>query len=163
MSNQQIYNSGLTEVSTAKTGPLGAIRWEPSASGFSAYKYIQYSDGSGAVAGVAGDAVVYEDYAAGLVTGDITDGEYGAVKLVGAGILMADMADGEFGWVQIKGLSEVLANDVVAGAAGDALSAQGGADGTLDIADMAVNGIVVVGHLHDATASAQRMVCDFPF
>lgn len=163
MSNQMIFNQGLTEVSTAAKGPLGAIRWEPSASGYNAYKYVRYSDGSGAVAGVAGDAVVYEAYATALVTGDITDGEYGAVKLVGAGILMADMADGEYGWVQVKGLSGVLANDVVAGAAGDALSAQGGADGTLDIADMAVNGIVCVGYLHISTASAQRMVCDFPF
>ena len=62
-----------------------------------------------------------------------------------------------FGWVQIKGPA-TLALALTAGADGNALTAPGATDGTLDVAALVTDAICA----YAADASAKKIVCMFP-
>lgn len=123
------------------------------------YKYVQYESGAGVVAAVAGNVAYY--YAAGgasagdttKVTSDVSDSAG-----LGAGVLQAALGDGEYGWVQIKGPA-TLTPALTAGADGNALTAVGAGDGTLDVSALVTDAIVA----YAIDASAKIILCDFPF
>jgi hypothetical protein len=122
------------------------------------YKLVKYNSGAGAVAAVAGNACYYyavSGASAGQtteVTSDVTDSVG-----VGAGVLQAVIASGSFGWVQIKGVA-TLTTALTAGADGNALTAVGAGDGTLDVSALVTDAICA----YAIDASAKIIMCDFP-
>jgi hypothetical protein len=127
--------------------------------GGKAYKFVQYDSGAGPVAAVAGNVAYY--YAPGgvsagsttVVTSDLSDSAN-----LGAGVLMSAPADGEYCWIQIKGPATITPA-LAAGGDGQALTAAGATDGTLDVSAAATD--AVVAYAVDATAKI--ILCDFPF
>lgn len=120
------------------------------------YKYVKYDTGAGSVAAVAGQVAYY--YLAGgaqdhVVTSDLSD----SVK-IGAGVLQNAPADGQYAWVQIKGPA-TLSIALAGGADGNALTAVGATDGTLDVSALVTDYICAVAD--DATA--KEIICDFPY
>jgi hypothetical protein len=98
------------------------------------YKYVQFNNGAGNVASVAGNVAYYyavSGASAGqvdIVTMDRTD-----AGGVGAGAFQAVIADTGYGWIQTKGPA-TLTTALTAGADGNALTVIGaGVDGTLDV------------------------------
>lgn len=122
------------------------------------YKYVQYETAAGPVAAVAGNVAYY--YAPGgisagavtVVTSDLSDSAG-----VGAGVLQAVIPDGSYGWVQIAG-SATLTTALTAGADGNALTAVGATDGTLDVSFAVTDFICAVA----IDASAKIVMCLFP-
>lgn len=123
------------------------------------YKFVQYDTGAGPVAAVAGNVAYY--YAPGgasagattVVTSDISDSAG-----LGAGVLMSAPADGEYCWIQIKGAA-TLTPALTAGADGNALTAVGATDGTLDVSALVTDAVVA----YAVDASAKIILCDFPW
>lgn len=123
------------------------------------YKFVQYDTGAGPVAAVAGNVCYY--YAPGgtsagattVVTSDLSDSAG-----LGAGVLQSAPADGEYCWIQIKGPA-TLTTALTAGADGNALTAVGATDGTLDVSALVTDSIVA----YAVDASAKIVMCDFPF
>ncbi|MAH45006.1 hypothetical protein CMI37_04205 [Candidatus Pacearchaeota archaeon] len=151
----QIYVTGLTDTSTTDLEGVGKLRFEDN----KWYKWVKYDEGAGALDIVAGD-VVYYDNAAGsgyvnsIVTADLSDSDE-----VGAGVVMATVTvTATFMWIQIKGVA-TLSTALTAGADGDALTATGTTDKTLDIADDDLDAVVGVA----IDASAKIIYCDFPW
>jgi len=130
------------------TGPDGKI-----------YKFVQYNSGAGAVAAVAGNICYYlapSGASAGattVVTSDLSDSAG-----LGAGVLQSAPASGEFCWIQIKG-SATITPALTAGADGNALTAVGASDGTLDVSAAVTDAVVA----YAVDASAKIIFCDFPF
>jgi hypothetical protein len=130
------------------TGPDGKI-----------YKFVQYDTGAGSVAAVAGNVCYYyapSGASAGattVVTSDLSDSAG-----LGAGVLQSAPADGEYCWIQIKGPATITPA-LTAGADGNALTAVGATDGTLDVSALATDAIVA----YAVDASAKIIFCDFPF
>lgn len=150
---KKVFISALDEVSQVNEEGLGTIRLE----GNKFYKYVKYKEGTGALDVVAGDVVYYSDYSASEVTPDLSDTDnVGAGVIVAAAITETD----RFCWIQIKGEAD-LNTDVVAGANGNALTAVGANDKTLDVSALVSDAICA--YLLDDTASAQKILCDFPF
>ena len=122
------------------------------------YKYVQYDAGAGPVAAVAGNVAYY--YAPGgtsagattVVTSDLSDSAG-----LGAGVLQSAPADGEYCWIQIKGPA-TLTTALTAGADGNALTAVGATDGTLDVSALVTDAIVA----YAVDASVKIVMCDFP-
>ena len=122
------------------------------------YKYVQYDTGAGSVAAASGNVCYY--YAPGgtsagattVVTSDLSDSA-GA----GAGVLQSAPADGEYCWIQIRG-SATLTTALTAGADGNALTAVGATDGTLDVSALVTDHICAVA----IDASAKIVMCMFP-
>jgi hypothetical protein len=122
------------------------------------YKYVQYDTGAGPVAAVAGNVCYY--YAPGgtsagsttVVTSDLSDSAG-----LGAGVLQAVLADGEYGWIQIRGRATITPA-LTAGVDGNALTAVGASDGTLDVSALVSD--VIVAYAVDA--SAKIILCAFP-
>jgi len=122
------------------------------------YKYVQYDTGAGPVAAVAGNVAYY--YAPGgtsagattVVTSDLSDSAG-----LGAGVLQAVLADGEYGWIQVAGTA-TLNTALTAGADGNALTAVGATDGTLDVSALVTDAIVA----YAVDASAKIIMCAFP-
>ena len=142
----------LTARDTTAAYTLGTIVEE---AGGKSYKYIQYDAATAAVAGVAGEVAYYvaaTGYAANTVTSDLSDSDE-----VGAGVLQAALADGEYGWVQIEGLA-TLTIGLTAGADGQALTATGAGDGTLDVSGLVTDAVVAIA----GDASANQIMCMFP-
>jgi hypothetical protein len=77
---------------------------------------------------------------------------------VGAGVLQAVIATGEYGWVQTKGPA-TLTTALTAGADGNALTAVGATDGTLDVSALVTDAVVA----YAIDASAKIVMCDFPW
>lgn len=158
MSRKAAFLTALTETWAStedlKKDKLGDIRIE----GNKKYKCVQYNDGSGPVALAVGDVVFYSDYENNIVTPDLTD-----VVGCAAGVSMAALStvtnDGDRFWIQISGVA-TLAVDVAAGAVGNALTHVGAADKTLDVSALVTD--PVVAYLIDDTASAQKIICNFP-
>ena len=153
---KQMFVQGLTERSTVAKDVLGDIRVE----GNKTYKYVKYTTGTGAVAAVAGNVCYYtkddvanEGYVNHRVTSDLSD-SYN----LGAGVLMAALANNEFGWIQIKGVA-TLTTALTAGADGNALTALGATDGTLDVSALVTDEICAFA----ADASAKIVICDFRY
>lgn len=123
------------------------------------YKFVQYDTGAGPVAAVAGNVCYY--YAPGgvsagattVVTSDLSDSAG-----LGAGVLLSAPADNEYCWIQIKGPA-TLTTALTAGADGNALTAVGATDGTLDVSALVTDSIVA----YAVDASAKIVMCDFPW
>ncbi len=142
-----------TSLDEGKTPALGDCFY---GSGNKVYKFVQYSEQTAAVDGVAGEVAYYvadSGYGASQVTSDLSDSDE-----VGAGVLQAAMSDNEYGWVQIKGAA-TLTIALTAGADGDPLTATGATDGTLDVTAAATSPVVAIA----ADASANEIICDFPW
>ncbi len=122
------------------------------------YKFVQYDTGAGPVAAVAGNVCYYyapSGVSAGavdVVTSDLSDSAN-----VGAGVLQSAPADGEYCWIQIGGPA-TLTTALTAGADGNALTAVGATDGTLDVSALVTDAICA----HAIDASAKIVMCMFP-
>lgn len=120
------------------------------------YKYVQYDEGAGAVAAVAGNVCYYytvDGYKNNQVTSDLSD----SVEL-GAGVLQSAPADGEYCWIQIKGPA-TLTPALTAGADGDPLTPTGSTDGTLNVTSAVTDHVCAwAGDISD-----REIICDFPF
>lgn len=145
--------SATTEGNTPKVGdvffgPAGKV-----------YKFVQYNSGAGPVAAAAGNVCYFyapSGTSAGattVVTSDLSDSAG-----VGAGVLQAVIATGEYGWIQTKGPA-TLTTALTAGADGNALTAVGATDGTLDVSALVTDAIVA----YAIDASAKIVMCDFPW
>jgi len=155
-SMKKIFATKLTDVSTTDKEGIGCLRFE----GAKVYKYVKYHGGSGPVAAVAGNACYYHgDDAYALdaceVTSDLTDA---AAVPIAAGVLQAVIPTGSFGWIQIKGVA-TLTTALTAGADGNALTAVGATDGTLDVSAAVTDPICAVA----LDASAKIVLLDCPW
>lgn len=149
---KKVFVTPLDSVSDKDREGIGTIRFE----GDKVYKYVQYKEGTGALDVASGDVVYWLDREAVTVTADVSDTDD-----VGAGVIQGAVTeDGKFIWIQIKGLAE-LNTDVTAGAVGNALTAVGADDKTLDVS--AANTDAVVAFLEDVTGGANKIYCDFPW
>ena len=156
-----MFISGInpTDTSTTKTHALGTIGTAVVSGVMKTYKYVQYETAAGAVAAVSGNICYY--YAAGgtsagdytKVTSDLSDSAG-----LGAGVLQSAPADGEYCWIQIKGPATITPA-LTAGADGNALTAVGATDGTLDVSALVTDAVVA----YAVDASAKIILCDFPF
>lgn len=123
------------------------------------YKFVQYTTAVGAVAAVAGNACYYyapSGVSAGsstVVTSDLSDSAN-----LGAGILQSAPANNEYCWIQIKGPATITPA-LTAGADGNALTAAGATDGTLDVSAAVTDAICA----YAIDASAKIIWCDFPY
>lgn len=122
------------------------------------YKYVKYNTGAGAVAAVAGNICYYyapSGASAGAtteVTSDLSDSAG-----LGAGVLQAVITNGAYGWIQIRGAATITPA-LTAGADGNALTAVGATDGTLDVSALVTDSIVA----YAVDASAKIIMCAFP-
>lgn len=153
-SMKKIWATRLTDKSATDKEGIGAIRFE----GAKIYKWVKYDTGTGAVAAVAGNVCYYagdDSYTATLseVTSDLSDSAG-----IGAGVLQSAPLDGEFCWIQIKGVATITPA-LTAGADGNALTAVGATDGTLDVAALVTDHICAIA----LDASAKIILCDFPW
>lgn len=150
---KRVFITALDDVYTVDKESVGTIRWE----GNKCYKYMQYIEGTAAVDAVAGEvAYYYED--SGPVDNKVCSDLSDCTGDIGAGVLQAIMSDEEYGWFQIKGQA-TLSIALTAGADGNALTAVGAGDGTLDVSAAVTD--AVVAYAVDATAKI--IACDFPF
>jgi hypothetical protein len=123
------------------------------------YKFVQYDTGAGPVAAVAGNVCYY--YAVGgasagqttIVTSDLSDSAG-----LGAGVLQSAPTDGQYCWIQTQGPATITPA-LTAGADGNALTAVGATDGTLDVSALVTDAIVAFA----VDASARIIMCRFPW
>jgi hypothetical protein len=153
-SMKKVWATRLTDYSTTDKEGIGAIRFE----GAKVYKYVKYNQGSGTVAAVAGNVAYYhgdDSYTAteADVTSDLSDSAN-----IGAGVLMSAIPHQSYGWVQIKGVATITPA-LTAGADGNALTAVGATDGTLDVSALVTDFICAIA----LDASAKIILCDFPW
>jgi hypothetical protein len=145
----------ITQVDTSPAFTLGNTFY---ADDGKVYKYVQYNNAAGSVAAVAGNVAFYyavSGASAGqtnIVTSDVTDSGG-----IGAGVLQAVIPDDGYGWVQIKGVATITPA-LTAGADGNALTAVGAGDGTLDVSAAVTDAVVA----YAIDASAKIIMCDFP-
>ena len=143
---------------TLTEGNVPALGTNFSAPGGKVYKFVQYNSGAGAVAAVSGNVAYYyapSGASAGsstVVTSDLSDSAG-----LGAGVLQSAPATGEYCWIQIKGVA-TLTTALTAGADGNALTAVGATDGTLDVSALVTDAVVA----YAIDASAKIVACDFP-
>lgn len=147
----------LTAVRTSAEGPqfkLGTVFRNYDGK---QYKYVQFNDGVGNVASVAGNFAYYyapSGVSAGavdVVTMDLSDS-----ASVGAGVFQAVIADGGYGWIQTRGPA-TLTTALTAGGDGNALTAVGATDGTIDVSALATDFICAVAI--DASAKIVMLTC----
>jgi hypothetical protein len=153
-----IAGMDLTEVKTLAEGPefrLGSIGQTFNGR---KYKYVQYNAGAGAVAAVAGNVTYY------LATGGVSAGQIDIVTSdlsdsagLGAGVLQAVIPASGYGWIQIGGPATITPA-LTAGADGQALTAVGATDGTLDVSALVTDAVVA----YAVDASAKIIMCRFP-
>ena len=126
---KKVFATRLTDVSDTDKEGIGVVRYE----GEKVYKWVSYNTGTGPVAAVAGNVVVYHgddavvEGSAADVTSDFSDGAG-----VAAGVLQSAPTNGQFCWIQTKGVA-ILTTALTGGADGNALTAVGAGDGTLDV------------------------------
>jgi hypothetical protein len=121
------------------------------------YRFVQYDTGAGPVAAVAGNMTYF--YAPGgvsagasnVVTSDLSDSAG-----VGAGMLLSAPGDGDYCWIQVFGVA-TLTTALTAGADGNALTAVGATDGTLDVSAAVTDAICAVAL--DASAKIVMLTC----
>ena len=151
----------VTKVRTSTEGPeffVGTLAVIDDGGQSKTYKYVEYDTAAGGVAAVAGNVCYYlavGGASAGqttIVTSDLSDSAG-----VGAGVLQAVIADGGFGWIQVRGVA-TLTTALTAGADGNALTAVGSTDGTLDVSAAVTDHICAVA----IDASARIVMCLFP-
>jgi hypothetical protein len=147
-----IIGLDITDVSTTAKFKLGTIAGDIGANGpQKTYKYINYVTNVGVAGQVAyyGTASGYEN---SRVSSDIS-----ATVSIGAGVLQAAMPTNTYGWVQISGPA-TLSIALTAGADGNALTAPGATDGTLDVASAVTDPICAFA----ADVSEKKIICMFP-
>jgi hypothetical protein len=106
-------------------GQLGCV----TESGGKVYRLVQFDNGTGNVASVAGNAARWKTRASFIVTMDITDAEAGGVNDVAGGFLGA-LTDQYYGFVQIGGKQSLLGDGSVA--KGELVSGGTSSDGEFD-------------------------------
>jgi len=154
-----ITGINATQTDTVKQFALGTIGTNVVGGVVKTYKYVQYNDGAGDIAAVSGNVAYYyapSGASAGsttVVTSDVSDSAG-----LGAGVLQSAPATGEYCWIQIKGPATITPA-LTAGADGNALTAVGAGDGTLDVSGLVTDAIVA----YAVDASAKIILCDFPF
>lgn len=154
-----VQGANITQTYTALAENTPAVGDHFSATGGKVYKFVQYDTGAGSVAAVSGNACYYyapsgaSAGATGVVTSDLSDSAG-----LGAGILQSTPADGEYCWVQIKGPATITPS-LTAGGDGNALTAVGASDGTLDVSALVTDAVVAFA----VDASAKIIMCDFPW
>lgn len=119
------------------------------------YKFVLFSDGTGNVAAVSGNVVYYVAETGAetwTVTSDLSDSNN-----IGAGMLCSAPADGEYCWIQVQGPA-TLNTALTAGADGNALTAVGATDGTLDVSALVTDFICAVA----IDASAKKVILTCP-
>lgn len=147
----------LTAVRTSAEGPEFALGTAYRDYNGKQYKYVQFDNGIGNVASVAGNMAYYlavSGASAGqidIVTMDLTDSGG-----IGAGAFQAVIADDGYGWIQTKG-SATLTTALTAGTDGNALTAIGATDGTLDVSALVTDFICAVAV--DASAKIVFLTC----
>lgn len=121
------------------------------------YKYVQFDNGAGNVASVAGNFAYY------LAVGGASAGQVDIVTMdlsdsagVGAGVFQAVIEDGGYGWIQISGPA-TLTTALTAGADGNALTPVGSTDGTLDVSALVTDHICAIAV--DASAKIVFLTC----
>jgi len=123
------------------------------------YKYVRYRTAADSVAAVAGNVCYYfapsgtSEGATTDVTSDLSDSAN-----VGAGVLQSAPANLEYCWIQTKGPA-TLTTALTAGSDGNALTAVGATDGTLDVSALVTDSICA----YAIDASAKIVMCDFPW
>jgi hypothetical protein len=150
-----IIGIDITDVSTTAKFKLGTIAGDIGVNGpQKTYKYIQYYVGA-SVNGVAGQVAYY--YQPGGYENSQVGSDISTASNIGAGVIQAAMGNLTFGWVQIRGPA-TLSIALTAGADGNALTAPGATDGTLDVASEVTDAICAFA----ADISAKKIVCMFP-
>ncbi len=123
------------------------------------YKFVQYDTGAGPVTAVIGNVCYYyapsgaSAGATNVVTSDLSDSAG-----LGAGVLQSAPTDGQYCWIQIRG-DATITPALTAGADGNALTAVGATDGTLDVSALVTDSIVA----YAVDASAKIIKCNFPW
>ena len=148
------YISGIDETAVADIAEFGLGQTGMNADG-KTYKYVQYDTGAGSVSAVSGQVAYY--YLAGgtqdnIVTSDVSDS-----VTIGAGVLWSAPTDGQYCWVQIGGRA-TLTIALTAGADGNALTAKGAGDGTLDVSALVSDHVCAIAD----DISAKEIICCFP-
>ena len=147
----------LDRVKTNSEGPEFSLGTVHRAYDGKQYKYVQFNNGAGNVASVASNVCYYyavSGASAGqveIVTMDITDSGG-----IGAGVFQAIIADTGYGWIQTKG-DATLTTALTAGADGNALTAIGATDGTLDVSAAVTD--AVCAYAVDASAKIVFLCC----
>lgn len=147
----------LTAVRTSDEGPQFKLGTVFRGYDGKQYKYVQFNNGVGNVASVAGNFAYYyavSGASAGqtdIVTMDVTDSGG-----VGAGVFQAVIADSGYGWIQTRGPA-TLTTALTAGADGNALTAVGATDGTIDVSALVTDFICAVAI--DASAKIVMLTC----
>lgn len=145
----------LTAVDTTAEFKLGTIISTVGTDGpAKEYKYCKWTNGSAAAA-VIGEVAYF--HAAGgaqdaLVTSDISEGVG-----IGAGVIQSLLTPATFGWLQISGPA-TLTIPLTAGADGNALTAIGAGDGTLDVSAAVTDYVCAIAD----DISAKKIFCCFP-
>ena len=145
----------LTAIDTTAEFKLGTIIEDIGVNGpCKTYKYIKYDAATAAVAGVAGEVAYFLAIVGNtsVVSSDLSD-----CNGIGAGVLQAALTDGTYGWVQVCGPA-TLSIALTAGADGNALTAIGAGDGTLDVSALVTDFVCAVAD----DASAKTIFCMFP-
>jgi len=121
------------------------------------YKYVLFNNGAGSVASVAGN-FCYNYAVSGASAGDTTTVTMDITDSggIGMGVFQAVLADGEYGWIQITG-EATLTTALTAGADGNALTAVGATDGTLDVSALVTDFICATAV--DASAKIVFLTC----
>jgi len=120
------------------------------------YRYLQFNDGAGAVAAVAGNfAYVYAPSGASAGASTVATSDLSDSAAVGAGVFQAVLTDGYYGWFQVGGIA-TLTTALTAGADGNALTPVGSTDGTLDVSALVTDHICAIAI--DASAKIVRLV-----
>lgn len=147
----------LTSVQTSTDGALFKLGTVHRAYDGKQYKYVKFDNGAGNVASVAGNFAYY------LAVSGVSAGEITTVTMdlsdsagVGAGVFQAVIADGGYGWIQTKGPA-TLTTALTAGADGNAMTAVGSTDGTIDVSALVTDFICAVAI--DASAKIVMLTC----
>ena len=152
-----VAGANLTAVRTSAQGPEFKLGTKFEAYDGKKYKYVQFNNGAGNVASVAGNFAYYyavSGASAGqtdIVTMDLSDSAG-----VGAGVFQAVIEDSGYGWIQTRGPA-TLTTALTAGADGNALTAVGSTDGTLDVSAAVTDFICAVAI--DASAKIVMLTC----
>ena len=147
----------LTNVRTSTEGPEFKLGTVHRTNDGKQYKYVQFDNGAGNVASVAGNFSYYlavSGASAGqidIVTMDLSDSAN-----VGAGVFQAVIADQGYGWIQTRGPA-TLTTALTAGSDGNALTAVGATDGTIDVSALVTDFICAVAI--DASAKIVMLTC----
>ena len=118
------------------------------------YKFVLFNNGTGNVAAASGNFCYYLAETGAetwTVTSDLSDSSG-----VGAGVFQSVPADGEYCWILVQGPA-TLTTALTAGADGNALTAVGATDGTLDVSALVTDHICAIAL--DASAKKVYVTC----